>query len=127
MLYISISSASFQTLFPFFLSSSKACSTLVGISIPYLCVVFLILFLSAARMTCLFYRVWGTHHSNAGSLSIPLALAYSATSTRCDSFISASLIQDSDLSFHLMSSSQPFVVFLMWCLPFLVWTYLSWC
>ena len=59
MLYISISSASFQRLFPFFLSSSKACSTLVGISMPYLCVVFLILFLSAAKMTCLFFRVWG--------------------------------------------------------------------
>ena len=54
-----ISSASLQRLLPFFLSSSKACSTLVGISIQYLCVVFLILFLSAAKMTCLFFRVWG--------------------------------------------------------------------
>ena len=54
------------------------------------------------------------------AMSIPLALAYSATSTGCDSFISAYFIQDSDLSFHLMSSSQPLVVFLRWRLPFLV-------
>ena len=54
------------------------------------------------------------------AMSIPLALAYSATSTGCDSFISANFIQDSDLSFHLMSSSQPLVVFLRWRLPFLV-------
>ena len=53
----------------------------VGILIPYLCVVFLILFLSAAKMTCLFFRLWGTRHSKAGFLSIPLVLAYSATLT----------------------------------------------
>ena len=34
MMYISISSASFQRFFPVFLSSSKACPTLVGISMP---------------------------------------------------------------------------------------------
>ena len=52
-------------------------------------------------------------------LSVLLALAYSATSTGCDSFISASLVQDSDLSFHLMRNFQPVVVFQMgkaeWC------------
>ena len=92
---------------------------MLGISIPYFCVVFLTLVFIADMMTSRFLRVYGTHHAKAGSLSIPLDLAYSARSTGCDSFKSFMGIHDSDLSFHCTRSLQPAVVFRSLLFPLL--------
>ena len=100
-LNISLASAYIQRSLPSFMSSSFACSMLAGISIPYLCLAWRILVLSADMMASLFHNVCGTHQANADSSSIPLDAANSAVSIGYDSFISASRIHDSDWSFHL--------------------------
>ena len=110
MLNISLASAFIQRSLPSFMLSSFACSMLVGISIPYLCLAWCILVLSANTMASLFHSVCGTHPANAGSSSIPLDAANSAVSIGYDSFISASHIHDSDWSFHLTRNHQPCVV-----------------
>ena len=109
-LNISLASAFIQRSLPSFMLSSFACSTLVGILIPYLCLAWRTLVLSANMMASLFRNVCGTHQANAGSSSIPLDAANSAVSIGYDSFISASLIHDSDWSFHLTRNHQPCVV-----------------
>ena len=96
MLYISFVSVSLHMVLLLVLLSSIACSTLVGISTPYLCVVFLMRCLINAMMALCFFRMYGVHHANAGSSSIPRTLAKSAVSTGWDSFRSLSLAQDSD-------------------------------
>ena len=107
---ISFAKASFQRVFPFFSSIAIAWLTLVGISIPYFWVVFLILALTLDRIISRFRSVYGTHHANAGSSAMLRALANSAVSHGCDSFKSFRGIQDSDWSFHLTSSFHPTVV-----------------
>ena len=96
MLYISFVSASLHMVLLLVLSSSIACSMLVGISTPYLCVVFLMQCLIDTMMALCLFRTYGVHHVNVRSLSIPCALANSAVSTGWDSFRSLSLAQDSD-------------------------------
>ena len=93
-LYISFISASLHMVLLLVLLSSIACSTLVGILTPYLCVVFLMRCLIDAMMALCFFRTYGVHHVNVGLLSIRRALANSAVSTGWDSFRSLSLAQD---------------------------------
>ena len=116
-LYISLARASIHIVLPF--------STPVGISILYLWVTFLTHVLMAEMIASLFLRVYGTHQQNAGSSLIPLAIANSAISTGCDSFITESLVHDSVLSFHQARRSHLAVVFINLLWPFLVVMYLS--
>ena len=64
-LFISLARASIHRVLLLFLSNSFACSTLVRISIPYLCVVLQTLVLAAAIIAFLFLRVNGTHQQKA--------------------------------------------------------------
>ena len=109
-LNISLANAFIQKSLPSFQSSSFACSTLVGILIPYLCLVCHILVLSADKMASLFCSVCWTHQANAGLSPTPLDTANSAISIGYDSFMSANHIHDSDWSFHLTRNHRPCVV-----------------
>ena len=53
---------------------------------------------------------FGTHHAKAGSCTILLAMAYSATSMGLDSLRSLSGIQCDPPSFHSTNKDHPFVV-----------------
>ena len=109
-LNISLASAFIQRSLPSLMLSSFACSTLVGISILYLCLAWRILILSADTMASLFRSVCGTHQANADLSSNPLDVANSAISIGYDSFMSASCIHNSDWSFHLTRNHQFCVV-----------------
>ena len=98
---------------------------LVGISIPYLCLVCHIQVFKAATMAFLLLRVGTTHQSNAGSLSIPLDMAYSAISIGYDSFMSNSFIHVSFSSFHHTRSHPPAVVLCRHRHPWRLYTHLS--
>jgi hypothetical protein len=63
-----------------------------------------------------------THHANAGSSSILLAFAYSATSTGYDSFKSFRGIQLEPPSFHSTRRCHPLVVFFQNFRPFGIFT-----
>ena len=97
---------------PFLSSIWYTCSMLLGISIPYLWVVFLIFVLIKVIITSLFLKVYGTYHTKAGLLSISLDLAYSINSIRFYSLRSFMGTHDSDLSFHCTSTPHPEVVFM---------------
>ena len=116
-LYISFAHAFIQKSPPSFLSSSLACSMLVRISIPYVCFVCLIWVFKTVTMTFLLLRVGPTHQRKAGSLSMPLDMAYSAVSIRYDSFISDSFIHVQFMSFHRTKSHHPMVVLCKCHLP----------
>ena len=107
-----------QRLFPFSLSKVKAFSTLLGTLIPNLCVILWYLLLTAAMILCIIFKTWVVHQENTGSSLIPIASAYSATSTRYDSFMSFSLSHEDDLSFHSMHSCHPLAVLCLNVLPF---------
>ena len=66
----------------------------------------------------LLFRVYGTHHTNIGYLSIPCAKYHSATSTGYDSFKYASRSQVVVPYFHCTHSFQLIVVFSMCYCPF---------
>ena len=125
MLYIPFARGTIHIVLLFCLSSSLACSSPVGILIPYLWVTFLTVVLTAEMIASLFLRVYGTHQQNAGSSLIPLALANSAVSTGCNSFITESWVHDSLLFFHQTRRSHPAMVFINLCLLVLVVMYLS--
>ena len=108
---ISFCIAFHQRSFPFSLSKAKAFYTVLGNLIPNLCVTLWYLLLTAAMILCLFFNTWVVHQENAVSSLIPIASAYSATSTGYDSFMSLNLSHDVDLSFDSMQSCHPFVVF----------------
>ena len=74
----------------------------------------------------LFLSTCGVHHANAGMPSMPLATAYSATSTGYDSLRSANRSQDVVPSFHCTQRCHPRVVFLR-CLLCPFRAYRSWC
>ena len=93
---VGIVSMSLHMVLVLVLLSSIACSMLVGISTPYMCVVFLMWCLIDAMMALHFFRTYGVHHDNVGLSSIPRALANSAVSTRWDSVRSLKFAQDSD-------------------------------
>ena len=99
------------------LSISKARLTVFGISNPNLWVVLWYQRLTATRICSFFFVTYGTHQEKAGSPSIPLSIAYWATSIGYDSFRSASHSQVDVPSFHRTHSFQPIVVFLWCCLP----------
>ena len=105
-----------QRSFPFSLSKVKASSTVLGTLIPNLCVILWYLLLTAAIILCLLFKTWGVHQEKAGSSLIPIASAYSTTSTGYDSFMSLSLSHEVDLSFHSMQSCHPLVVFCLYVL-----------
>ena len=98
------------------LSISKARLTVFGISNPNLWVVLWYRQLTAARILSFFVMTYGTHQEKAGSPSIPLSIAYWATSIGYDSFRSARCSQVDVPSFHRTHSFQPIVVFLWCCL-----------
>ena len=102
-----------------------ACSTLVSISIPYLCVVLRIRRLTVDKMIYRFFRVYGTHHINTASSEMPLVRAYSARSTGYDSFKSVSGIHDSLSSIHSTKSFQLVVILLSLLCPQEVIMYIS--
>ena len=56
-----------RTEYSFFWSISLACFTLLGTSIPYLCVVSQYFDFTFERIAFLFFNTVGTHHANAGS------------------------------------------------------------
>ena len=70
-------------------SISRARLTVFGISKLNLWVVLWYRQLTAARILSFFFVTYGTHQEKAGSLSIPLSIAYWATSIGYDSFRSA--------------------------------------
>ena len=108
-LYISFTNAFIQKSFPFFQSSSLACSTLVGISIPYLCFVCCIWVFKAATMAFLLLRVCPTHQIKAGSSSMPLDTAYLVISIR---YALSSLTVSS--TFHSCPSIGPKPIIQWW-------------
>ena len=110
--FISFSMASHQKVVPVSSSICSASSTLLGIRIPNLCIVFQYLLFTFDISLSRFLRVCLTHHENADSSSIPLCIAYSTTSIGLDAFISLREIQEHNLSFYLINSFQPLVVFL---------------
>ena len=110
--FISFSMASREEVVPVSLSICGASSTLLGIRIPNLCVVFQYLLFTFDITLLRFLRVCLTHHENAVSSSTPLCIVYSATSIGFKAFLSLSGIQEHDSSFHLIDSFQPLVVFL---------------
>ena len=122
---ISFYIAFLQRSFPFSLSKVKASSTVLGTLIPNLCVILWYLLLTAAMILCLFFKTWVVHQENEVSSLIPIASAYSATSTGYDSFMSLNLSHEVDLSFHSMQSYHPLVVFSLYVLPFNVIYWLS--
>ena len=71
----------------------------------------------AAIICSLFFRVKSTHQAKAGLSSMPLALAYLATSTGLDSFMLASRSHDVESSFLCMQRCHPLVDFLRCFLP----------
>ena len=82
--------SSCQDVSPFSSSICLACLTELGTSIPYLWVCFIMRDLTADIMQSRLQRVYGTHQSNAGSVSIPQAVANSAISIGLVSFNSLS-------------------------------------
>ena len=108
---ISFCIAFHQRSFPFSLSKAKASSTVLGTLIPNSCFILCYLLLTAAMILCLFFKTWVVHQENAGSSLIPIASAYSPTSTGYDSFMSLNLSHEVDLSFHSMQSCHPLMVF----------------
>ena len=114
-----------QRSFPFSLSNARASSTVLGTLIPNLCVSLWYLLLTAAMILCLFFKTWVVHQENAGSSLIPIASAYSATSTGYDSFMSLNLSHEVDFSFHSIQSCHPLVVLCLCVLPCNVTSWLS--
>ena len=111
-LNISFARASLLIVFPFALSSSMGWATLLGISIPYLWMVFLSQDFMAKRIMLRFCSVYRTHQAKVASTSMPLAHANSMVSTGWDCVRSASATHDSDPSCHLTKSFQLAVVHL---------------
>ena len=81
-LFISFSMASHQKVILVSLSICSAYSTLLGIRIPNLCVVFQYLLFTFVITLLRFLRVYLTRHENASTSSIPLCISYSATSLK---------------------------------------------
>ena len=105
-----------QRSFTFSLSTAKASSTVLCTLIPNLCVFLWYLLLTAARILSHFFKTWVVHPENACSSLIPIASAYSATSTGYDSFMSLNLSHEVDISFLSMQSYHPLVVLCFVCL-----------
>ena len=119
-LNISLVSASHHRELLFLLLISITCATLVGVSIPYLCVVFHIQVFTKEKITSLFLSVYGTHHANAASSDIPLTPVSSAISTGWDCFISTSVTHDSVPSFQWTNNFQPAIIHQSRCCPLLI-------
>lgn len=88
----------------------RAFSTLLGSSVPYLCIICLAQDVTALMIMFHFLRVYGSHQEKAASSTISLDFANSATLTGWDSFMSLRLIQDSVLSANCTKSFQDIVV-----------------
>ena len=112
--------ASCQKVFWFLMTISTACSTEVGISMPYLCFAFLTRELTAATILSRFRRVKVTHQAKSGSSSMLQALIYSSTSIGFDSLISLRYVQVTVPYFYFTWNFHPAVVFRMDRLPHLV-------
>ena len=109
---ISFSIASLQKVVLVSLSICSASSTVFGMHIPNLCVVFQYLLLIFDITLLHFLRMCLTHHENSGSSSLPLCTVYSATLIGFDAFISLSGIHKHDSFFYLINRFQSLVVFL---------------
>ena len=93
-----------------FRSICLACLIEVGTSIPNLCIFLDCRAFILAMIMSRFLKVCGTHHANAGSSSMPLALSKSATSIGFDYLIKLSGTHCFVPSFHRISKFQPTVV-----------------
>ena len=102
-----------QKVFLFLLSIYSACLIDMGISIPYLCVSFLVRKLTLEIILSQFMSVNGTHQKNSGSYCMIRAVTYSATSIGLDYFKSLSDIQVVVQSFHFTRNFHPTVI---WCI-----------
>ena len=107
-----------------FLSILCASLTVEGNSMLHLWLILLALYV-AEMITLLFFKVCGTYHAKAGSLSMPLATANSATSTGLDSFESLSGFQALEPSFHSTFNFYLVVHLRRFLLLFLEQNYLS--
>ena len=108
-----------QKVFLFLLSIYSACLIDVGISIPHLCVDFLVRKLTLEIIISQFLSVNGTHQAKAVSSCMLRAVIYSATSIGLDSFKSLSDIQVVVPSFHFTRNFHPTVVCRIERLPLL--------
>ena len=111
--FIFLATASGQRALPFALSRACASSTLFGTSVPNLCVFLITRHFTAETVWSLFLRAKSTHQAKAGLLSIQEATEHSATSIGLDSFLSTSLSQLVEPSFHWMQSCHPWVLFFL--------------
>ena len=97
--------------FPFFASSLLESSTLAGIFMPYLWVVFRYIEVTFEIIVSMFISTQGTYQKNHGSFSRPLALTNSVTSIWLDSFKSFNGSHESEPLVHATLNFHPLVAF----------------
>jgi hypothetical protein len=118
--FISVQIASHQRLLPFCLSIAIACSADFGIRIPNLCVRCQYLDLNLDRILLRFLITFPTYQAKAGSSSIWLEIAYSATRTGYERFASFRATQLVLPSFHWHNICHPCVVWRLLLTPFFI-------
>ncbi len=103
-----------------------ASSTVLGKSIPNICVILISLglVLAALIIHCLFFRYVGIYQEMVCSFSIPLFIAKSTTFNVQEALRFAKDSQEILPSFHRMQNSQHTVVHFGWMFPFLTLTHI---
>ena len=119
--FISCSMASHHNVSPFSLSISMASLTVCGMRSPYLCVFCQYLLAVLDMILSLLLITFFIHHANAGSSTIWLSTAYSASCTGKGYLTSLTWFQGELPYFHCMETSHPLVVSLLLLFPLEIW------